>query len=82
MPSTTAIERHLARLRACTLCPHMRRPVVTGRPVSSRILLVGQAPGDKEPRLGRPFAWTAGRTLFKWFEQVLGWTEHQTRDRI
>jgi len=23
------------------------------------VLLVGQAPGDKEPKLGRPFAWTA-----------------------
>jgi uracil-DNA glycosylase len=60
----------------------MHKPVVTGRPVDSRILLVGQAPGDKEPKLGRPFAWTAGRTLFKWFHEALGWNEDQTRDRI
>jgi uracil-DNA glycosylase len=60
----------------------MHRPVVVGRPVPSRILLVGQAPGDKEPKLGRPFAWTAGKTLFKWFESALGWNEDQTRDRI
>ncbi len=60
----------------------MHRPVVVGRPVASRILLVGQAPGDKEPKLGRPFAWTAGRTLFRWFEETLGWTEDETRDRI
>jgi uracil-DNA glycosylase len=53
-----------------------------GRPVASRIILVGQAPGDKEPKLGRPFAWTAGKTLFKWFNESLGWTEDQTRDRI
>ncbi len=60
----------------------MHRPVVVGRPVASRVLLIGQAPGDKEPKLGRPFAWTAGRTLFKWFGEALGWTEDQTRDRI
>jgi len=60
----------------------MHPPVVVGRPVHSRVLLVGQAPGDKEPVLGRPFAWTAGRTLFKWFHAALGWTEEETRDRV
>ena len=60
----------------------MHKPVVIGRAVASRILLVGQAPGDKEPKLGRPFAWTAGKTLFKWFHEGLGWTEEETRDRI
>lgn len=48
----------------------------------SKVLLVGQAPGDREPKFGRPFAWTAGKTLFKWFQQGLGWTEDEVRDRI
>ena len=82
MPTVTAVEKHLTRLCDCTLCPRMHKPVVVGRPVASRILLVGQAPGDKEPKLGRPFAWTAGKTLFKWFNESLGWTEDETRDRI
>lgn len=60
----------------------MDRTVVVGRPVASRVVLVGQAPGDKEPKLGRPFAWTAGKTLFKWFDRALGWTEEEVRDRI
>lgn len=60
----------------------MHKPVVLGRPVMSRILLVGQAPGDKEPMLGRPFAWTAGKTLFRWFESALGWDEETVRSRI
>jgi uracil-DNA glycosylase len=60
----------------------MHRPAVVGRPVTSRVMLVGQAPGDKEPRLGRPFAWTAGKTLFAWFQAALGWTEDEVRDRI
>jgi uracil-DNA glycosylase len=50
--------------------------------VASRIILVGQAPGDKEPVLGRPFAWTAGKTLFKWMNRATGWTEDETRDRV
>lgn len=60
----------------------MHRPAVVGRAVASRIILVGQAPGDKEPKLGRPFAWTAGKTLFKWFHETLGWSEDDTRDRF
>jgi uracil-DNA glycosylase len=60
----------------------MHKPVVVGRPVAARILLVGQAPGDKEPRLGRPFAWTAGRTLFRWLREAVGWTEDEARERI
>jgi uracil-DNA glycosylase len=81
-PSLAAIQQHLAALRKCTLCPRMHRPVVVGRPVVSRIILVGQAPGDKEPVLGRPFAWTAGRTLFKWLNQATGWTEDEARNRV
>lgn len=42
-------------------------PPVVGPPVLSKVLLVGQAPGDKEPIMQRPFAWTAGKQLFKWF---------------
>jgi uracil-DNA glycosylase len=60
----------------------MHRPPVVGRPAVSRVILVGQAPGDKEPKLGRPFAWTAGKTLFKWFHAALGWSEDEVRDRI
>lgn len=60
----------------------MHKPVVSGPPIVSRIILVGQAPGTKEPVLGRPFAWTAGKTLFRWFQESLGWTEEETRSRI
>jgi uracil-DNA glycosylase len=59
----------------------MNKPVVVGPPVVSPVLLVGQAPGDKEPVLGRPFAWTAGKQLFKWFAP-LGLDESQFRARV
>jgi uracil-DNA glycosylase len=77
-----ALARHVARLRACRRCPDMPPPVVSGGPVVSKVLLVGQAPGDKEPKLGRPFAWTAGKTLFRWFEQASGLTEAQFRATV
>lgn len=73
---------HVAALRACTLCPRMHRPAVSGGAVVSRIMSVGQAPGVKEPVLGRPFAWTAGKTLFRWFHEACGWSEAQFRERI
>ena len=81
-PTTAAVKKHIAALRSCDRCPGVHRPVVVGRPVASRVILVGQAPGDKEPKLGRPFAWTAGKTLFKWFAEGLSWTEDEVRDRI
>lgn len=82
MATVAEVERHLEALRACTRCPNMHKPVVVGRPAASPVLLVGQAPGDKEPKFGRPFAWTAGKTLFKWFATSLGWTEAEVRERF
>ncbi len=60
----------------------MHPPPVSGGAVVSKILLVGQAPGDKEPKLGRPFAWTAGKTLFRWFSDAAGVSEEQFRASI
>ncbi|TAK30501.1 MAG: uracil-DNA glycosylase [Myxococcaceae bacterium] len=74
-----AVHRDLA---ACRACPAMIGPVVHGPPVMSRVLLVGQAPGPREGGFGRPFAWTAGKTLFGWFESALGVDEPTFRDRV
>jgi len=59
----------------------MHPPVVLGQPTISRVLLVGQAPGPREGMLGRPFAWTAGKTLFRWMAQV-GLGEGEFRGRV
>lgn len=53
-------------------------PVVTHGPVASKVYLVGQAPGPREGAMGRPFAWTAGKTMFNWFEGI-GLSEQQFR---
>jgi uracil-DNA glycosylase len=60
----------------------MHKPVVSGGAVVSRVMLVGQAPGDKEPVLGRPFAWTAGKKLFRWFHEHAGVDEATFRSRV
>ncbi|HZU85032.1 MAG TPA: uracil-DNA glycosylase family protein [Polyangiaceae bacterium] len=69
-------------LAACRACPKMIGPVVHGPPVVSRVMLLGQAPGPREGALGRPFAWTAGRTLFGWFQAALGVDEATFRERV
>lgn len=69
-------------LEACCSCPKMIGPVVHGAPIESRVMLVGQAPGPREGSFGRPFAWTAGRTMFRWFEEALGVNEETFRARV
>lgn len=66
----TTIEEHFERLKTCQLCPDMMGSVITGKPLYSKVMSVGQAPGVHEGRLQQPFAWTAGKTLFKWFESI------------
>ncbi len=76
-----ALKRHQAALRACRKCPDMIPPVVTGRPVLSPVIAIGQAPGEREGPAGKPFAWTAGKTLFKWFGGI-GLDEEAFRSRV
>jgi uracil-DNA glycosylase len=60
----------------------MQSRPVSGGPVVSDVMLVGQAPGPREPVLQKPFAWTAGRTLFQWFEQFCDLNEIEVRAEI
>ncbi len=68
-------------LSQCRRCPDMQGDVVTPASVATRVLLLGQAPGVHEAELGRPFAWTAGRTLFRWMSDV-GFDEESFRSAI
>jgi uracil-DNA glycosylase len=77
-----ALQRLHQRLDACRLCPNMIGPVVHGPPVVSELFLIGQAPGPREGSFGRPFAWTAGKTLFRWFDQAIGADEETVRKKV
>lgn len=74
------LEEHLQNLKGCALCPNMIGPVVTHTAVVSKIFLIGQAPGPREGLYGYPFAWTAGKTLFRWFETI-GVSESEFRSK-
>ena len=80
--SVDALASLHARLVACRRCRKMKPPVVHGLPVPSPVYLLGQAPGAKEGPAGKPFAWTAGKTLFRWFNQTLGVDEEMVRERV
>jgi uracil-DNA glycosylase len=81
-PTELRLQQHVARLRQCRRCPRMVPPPVSGGAVVSDVMLVGQAPGVREPVAGKPFAWTAGKTLFRWFEESAGLTEEMVRAKI
>ena len=71
-----------AELARCTKCPNMVRPVVHGPAIETPIFVLGQAPGPREGALGRPFAWTAGKTLFRWLAEPTGADEDTIRRRV
>ncbi len=81
-PGQTKLDDHVARLVQCRRCPCMLPPPVSGGAVLSKVILVGQAPGVREPVLGRPFAWTAGKTLFRWMEEFCGLNEASFRSLV
>ena len=82
LPVLSILQQHVNAVQACRQCPTMQSSPVTGPAVYSKIMLVGQAPGMKEPLLQKPFAWTAGKTLFTWFREVCGIDEATFRARI
>jgi uracil-DNA glycosylase len=73
-----AVQRDIRALRL----PGFAGPPVHGPAVLSRVFLLGQAPGPHEARFGRPFAWTAGKTLFAWMARSFGATEEEFRERV
>lgn len=81
-PRQTRLIKHVVRLRQCRRCPRVFPPPVSGGAILSEVMIVGQAPGVREPVLKRPFAHTAGRTLFRWFEEWCGISEAAMRARI
>ena len=76
-----SLRAHQERLRECRRCPAMVGPPVVGAPVLSPVVQIGQAPGAREAGYARPFAWTAGKTLFAWYGRI-GVDESTLRARV
>jgi uracil-DNA glycosylase len=81
-PRQHRLSQHVAQLLKCRRCPRMQSTPVSGGPIVSNVILIGQAPGPREPVLQRPFAHTAGKTLFRWFEEFCGMNEAALRSKI
>lgn len=71
-----------SKLKNCQACPEMCGSPVHGLANMTSVLLIGQAPGPHEAGLGKPFAYTAGKTLFAWLGSVTGLNEEELRERI
>ena len=76
-----SFQAHLEALKACRACPEVEPPPVAVGVAGARIMLMGQAPGPKERDTGRPFVFTAGTTLFRWFSRI-GVDEESFRERV
>lgn len=76
------LDHHVAQLLRCRRCPRMKSTPVSGGAVVSEVMIIGQAPGPREPVLQRPFAHTAGKTLFRWFEEFCGMNEATVRSKM
>ncbi len=67
-PAALVLDRIAADVRACVRCGlcRSRRHAVPGEgPAETPLVLVGEAPGEDEDRLGRPFVGRAGELLTK-----------------
>lgn len=67
-------------IKNCRACPQMCGTPVHGPAIQADVMLVGQAPGPHEAKFDKPFAYTSGKTLFKWFEGII--SEEDFRSKI
>lgn len=67
------LDEVAAQVRACARCElhQSRTQGVPGTgPASARLMAVGEAPGEKEDREGKPFVGAAGRLLTQLLEEI------------
>lgn len=82
MKELRQLKKIQRQIEACRKCSQVCGTPVHGPPVVSKIFLLGQAPGIHEATFGRPFAYTAGKTLFRWISDHTGVQEDHFRDHV
>lgn len=82
MKELRLLKKIQQQIESCRRCPHVCGTPVHGPAVISKIFLLGQAPGIHEATYGRPFAYTAGKTLFKWILDHTGVEEEHFRENV
>ncbi len=70
--TTTGSSIHLRAQSNCALCPFTgKRKVGAEHPATAKLMLVGEAPGETEEQLGKPFSGASGR-LLNWVISQVG----------
>lgn len=62
-PTVPALKQAVQGCRGCELYRDTTQAVMGDGPADARIMLLGEQPGDREDREGRPFVGPAGRLL-------------------
>lgn len=70
LESLEAVAKHIAACTACSLARTARNHVPGEGSPTARFVVVGEAPGEKEDELGRPFVGRSGELLTKILEAV------------
>jgi DNA polymerase len=63
VPSLAQLRAEAANCRACPLWEHATQTVFGEGPAHTPLMLMGETPGDKEDRQGKPFVGPAGHVL-------------------
>lgn len=66
----TSYEKFITALHSCQKCKDMQGSPIIGSVKKTKVISVGQAPGIHEEKFGKPFSYTAGKTLFKWLSSI------------
>lgn len=60
----------LQKCTACPLCETATQAVFSEGPITARVMIIGEQPGDQEDRSGRPFIGPAGELLDRALEEA------------
>jgi len=69
-PTLVSLQKAAAHCRGCDLYLKATQTVFGEGPVSARVMLVGEQPGDREDQAGKPFVGPGGRVLDEALEQA------------
>ena len=64
------LKKQIAEIDACDLKKHANQLVFSDGNFRSKIMLVGEGPGQKEDEIGKPFMGDAGKLLNKMLEAI------------
>lgn len=68
--SLKTLRESVQQCRGCDLYKHATQAVLGEGKIKSKLMLIGEQPGDQEDKQGRPFVGPAGRLLDKALEEA------------